>query len=76
MYKGALTVCIVLLLSACSSLSPKAKAVMNQPVNCATAERDIKTLETEKHYHVSQLGGGYERELQEEIDEIKKTCGL
>ncbi len=67
MYKGGLTVCLALLLAACSSTI--------QPVNCATAERDVKSLEFDKVYHVSQLGGGLEAELQEQIDNIKQTCG-
>ncbi len=67
MYKGALTVCLALLLAACSSTI--------QPVNCATAERDIKNLEIDKIYFISNFGGGLEAEIQEHIDQIKQTCG-
>ncbi len=68
MYKGALRVCLALLLAACSSTI--------QPVNCATARRDIINMEFDKIYHLTSMSGGLESELQEQIDEIKQTCGL
>ncbi len=66
MYKGALTVCLALLLAACSSMYQEPK-----PVNCATAERDIKKLESDRI-----LGGVDETMTEALIDEIKQTCGL
>ena len=48
MHKGALSVCLALLLAGCTSMSQEAKTIKKKPVNCATAKADIKVLEGEK----------------------------
>jgi hypothetical protein len=49
MYKFLPIICLTILVAACSSpISYEAKHDLAQPVNCATAEEDIRTLENEK----------------------------
>ena len=49
MYKFLPIICLTILVAACSSpISYEAKQELAQPVNCATAEEDIRTLESEK----------------------------
>ncbi len=49
MYKFLPIICLTILVAACSSpISYEAKHELAQPVNCATAEEDIRILEQEK----------------------------
>lgn len=49
MYKFIPVICLTILVAACSSpISYEAKHDLAQPVNCATAREDIRTLENEK----------------------------
>ncbi len=49
MYKFVPIICLTILVAACSSpISYEAKHELAQPVNCATAREDIRTLESEK----------------------------
>ena len=102
--KGTVVVCLIMLVAACSPISKQAKQELAQPVNCATAEGDIRILEQEKTHVVQQLANGvmaiapaglalgivtgtegdklkvatgtYNRQLEEKIAEIKRTCGV
>ena len=58
MNKSPLTLCLALVLAGCTSMSQEAKTIKKQPVNCATAERDIKILENEKASVSSQAVSG------------------
>ncbi len=70
MYKGTLTVCLALLLAACSSMSQEA------PYNCANAERDIKKLEANILAGSDVYPDPYINQAKNEIDRIKYDCGL
>ncbi len=49
MYKFLPIICLTIFLAACSSpISYEAKMELAQPVNCATAEEDIRILEQER----------------------------
>ncbi len=49
MYKFLPVICLTIFVAACSSpISRQAKEGLAQPVNCATAEEDIRILEQEK----------------------------
>jgi hypothetical protein len=48
----------LLLLGACSPVSKEAKEEMAQPVNCHTAEGDIRVLEGEKSHVGKQIVNG------------------
>ena len=58
MIKKILTTSTVLLLVACSSQSKQAEEEIAQPVNCATAEGDIRILESEKAHTVEEIAKG------------------
>jgi len=51
-------VCMVLLLPACAMKQKKVEKEMKQPVNCATAEGDIRMLQHEKAHVVQQIAEG------------------
>jgi hypothetical protein len=57
-----LSLLIVLLLAAgsiaCQSISPEAKDALDKPVNCASAQRDMATLERERASVAKQVGAG------------------
>ena len=55
----AITIGLLLFLAGCSSpISKQAKEDLAQPVNCATAEGDIRSLNAEKSHASSQLAAG------------------
>lgn len=49
-----------MLLSACVSSDKKMEADVKKPVNCATAQADIKTLQAEKASTMQKIGAGFE----------------
>lgn len=49
---------LVGLLSSCASSYKKGEQDMKKPVNCATAEGDIRVLESEKVHAAQQLAAG------------------
>ena len=48
----------LLLLGACAPISKEAKQTLKQPVNCATAEGDIRLLEHERANVAEQVANG------------------
>jgi hypothetical protein len=59
MYKFIPVICLTILIAACASpISQVAKDELAQPVNCATAEEDIRILEDEKASVVKQIENG------------------
>ena len=55
----ALVICLVISLVACAaSKQKKVEQEMKQPINCATAEGDIRTLEHEKVHTAQQIAEG------------------
>ncbi len=58
MKKGLLVVCVVMLLTACVKDEQRVEQEMKQPVNCATAAGDIRTLEQEKSHVAQQVATG------------------
>jgi hypothetical protein len=57
-----LSLLMVLLLAAgsiaCESISPDAKRALDKPVNCASAQQDMATLERERASVAKQIGSG------------------
>ena len=54
-----LAICLVVSLTACmASKQKKVEQEMKQPINCATAEGDIRTLEHEKAHVGQQIAEG------------------
>jgi hypothetical protein len=58
MNKVILLVCIVMLIPACASQQKKVEQEMKQPINCATAEGDIRMLQHEKAHVAEQIAEG------------------
>jgi len=56
--RGILIVGVTFLMVACSPESKEAKQELAQPVNCATAEGDIRVLENEKAHVAKQVASG------------------
>ena len=54
----ALSICALLLGAACSPISRTAKQELAQPVNCRTAEGDIRVLNHEKAHVEKQVASG------------------
>jgi hypothetical protein len=55
----ALVICMVVSLAACAASKQKqVEQEMKQPINCATAEEDIRTLEHEKAHTAQQIAEG------------------
>ena len=50
--------CIVMLLPACALKQKKVEKEMKQPINCATAEGDIRMLQQEKAHVAQQIVEG------------------
>ena len=50
--------CIAILVSGCADKYQKAELDVKKPINCATAEGDIRMLEHEKAHTMDQLGMG------------------
>ena len=54
-----LALCLMISLTACAaSKQKKVEQEMKQPINCATAEGDIRTLEHEKAHTMQQIAEG------------------
>ncbi len=56
--RSLLIVGVAILMVACSPISKEAKQEMSQPVNCTTAEGDIRVLEGEKAHVGKQVANG------------------
>ena len=59
MYIFVVLICVVMLLSACATF--KQKKVLKeskQPINCATAEGDLRMLKSEKAHVAQQIAEG------------------
>ena len=55
----ALAICLMVSLAACAASKQKqVEQEMKQPINCATAEGDIRTLEHEKAHTMQQIAEG------------------
>jgi len=54
----ALAICLIVSLTACASKQKKVEQEMKQPINCATAEGDIRTLGHEKTHVAQQIAEG------------------
>ena len=55
----ALVICLMISLAACAaSKQKKVEQEMKQPINCATAEGDIRTLEHEKAHTAQEIAEG------------------
>jgi hypothetical protein len=58
MNRGILIVGVTFLMVACTPQSKEAKQELAQPVNCPTAEGDIRVLEGEKAHVAKQVASG------------------
>jgi hypothetical protein len=58
MKKTVLVVGLVFLMAACSPVSKQAKQDLAKPVNCATAEGDIRALNSEKAHVGREIAAG------------------
>jgi hypothetical protein len=58
MNKVILLGCVVMLLPACAMKQKKVEKEMKQPINCATAEGDIRMLKQEKAHVAQQIVEG------------------
>ena len=58
MNKVILLGCIVMLMPACTLKDKKVEKEMKQPINCATAEGDIRMLQHEKAHVAQQIVDG------------------
>jgi len=55
---NVLIIVILFLAAACSPISKQAKQDLAKPVNCATAEGDIRALNSEKDHVGSEIAAG------------------
>ena len=53
-----MAICLTFVLSSCASNYKKAEQDVKKPVNCATAEADIRVLNSEKVHAGQQLAAG------------------
>lgn len=59
MKKVLIVALLSVFIAGCASpITPQAKEDLSKPVNCATAEQDIKTLEAEKASVATQVASG------------------
>ena len=58
MKKAALIVGMIFLMAACSPVSKQAKQDLAKPINCATAEGDIRALNSEKENVGKEIAAG------------------
>ena len=58
MNKSALALCLITLLAACTPISQQAKQELKKPVNCATAEGDMRVLKQEKASNTQRIASG------------------
>lgn len=56
--KTALVIFLVIFLSACATGQKKVEKELKSPINCATAEGDIRALEHEKAHVAQQIAEG------------------
>lgn len=56
--KTAVVMCLAIFLTACASQQKQVEKEMKQPINCATAEGDIRALEHEKAHVAEQIAEG------------------
>jgi hypothetical protein len=54
----AFSICALALCAACAPISNQAKNDLAKPVNCNTAEGDIRVLNSEKAHAAEQLANG------------------
>jgi hypothetical protein len=54
----AFAICVIALGTACAPISKQAKEDLAKPVNCDTAEGDIRVLEGEKSHAAEQAASG------------------
>ena len=50
--------CLIMLVGACAPISKEAKQTLKEPVNCATAEGDLRLLEHERANVAEQMADG------------------
>jgi hypothetical protein len=68
---------IAVLITGCAAQSKTREQALQQPVNCDTAEGDIRVLQSEKNTTAARVATGqYNRMIDEKIEEIKKTRGM
>jgi hypothetical protein len=58
MKKNALVILLIFLVASCAPITKQAKEDIKAPVNCATAEEDIKTLDKEKARLLKEIING------------------
>jgi hypothetical protein len=58
MKKSAITGFVFLTVAACSPISQQAQQDLAKPINCATAEGDIRILQSEKAHVMTQIASG------------------
>jgi hypothetical protein len=58
MKKSALVILLIFLVASCAPITKQAKEDLKKPVNCATAEEDIKTLDKEKARVLKEIING------------------
>ena len=58
MNKAIVLGCIVMLMPACALKQKRVEKEMKQPINCATAEGDIRMLQHEKAHVAQQIAEG------------------
>lgn len=58
MKKNALVISLIFLVASCAPITKQAKEDIKAPVNCATAEEDIKTLDKEKARLLKEIING------------------
>jgi hypothetical protein len=54
----SMTVVAFSMLAACSPISQQAQQDLAKPINCATAEGDIRVLQSEKAHALTQIASG------------------
>ena len=55
---AVLVVCLALTMASCAMQQEKVEKEMEQPINCATAEGDLRALEKEKAHVGEQIAEG------------------
>lgn len=55
---AVLVVCLALTMASCAMQQKKVEKEMEQPINCATAEGDLRALEKEKAHVGEQIAEG------------------
>jgi hypothetical protein len=58
MKKSVFVICLVFLATACSPISKDAQKDLAKPINCATAEGDIRVLNSEKAHVGKEIAAG------------------